>query len=320
MSTTTALTIRDRLNSPAQMQEIARALPKHMSADRMARVAITALTKTPALNECEPASFFKCLLDLSAMGLEPDGRRAHLIPFRNNKRNVTECQLIVDYKGLVELAYRSGEIASIHTDVFCEGEEFVEDRGKVLSHRIDRSKPRTKPLGAYCVVTFKSGSEKHEVMGLHEIEAIRKRSRSGSSGPWVTDWSEMARKTVFRRASKWLPLSSEILEAFDRDDDRLEIPEPRTKRPSGMSFDELKTALTYETQEDRPTVLDLSTITAFEDAITQAATEDEIKAITRQAIDMRPEDNDWASAISVIADGRIAAIREAKARSGRHDQ
>lgn len=312
MSSNTSLTIRDRINSPAQMQEIARALPKHMSADRMARVAITALTKTPALNECEPASFFKCLLDLSAMGLEPDGRRAHLIPFRNNKRNVTECQLIVDYKGLVELAYRSGEIASIHTDVFCEGEEFIEDRGKVISHRIDRSKQRGKPLGAYCIVTFKSGSEKHEVMGIHEIEAIRKRSRSGSSGPWVTDWSEMARKTVFRRASKWLPLSSEILEAFERDGDQFEQPPARAKRPSGMSFDDLKAALSHETSEPtQPPVLDLSTIPAFEAALKNCTSEEEIRSLTHQAIDLRPEDEDWGAQISVVADEHLRAIRKA---------
>lgn len=311
MSTTTALTIRDRLNRPEQMAEIARALPRHMSADRMARVAITALTKTPQLNECEPASFFKCLLDLSAMGLEPDGRRAHLIPFKNNKRGVTECQLIVDYKGLVELAYRSGEIASIYADIFCEGEEFIEDRGKVISHIIDRRKPRGKPLGAYCIVTFKNGMEKHEVMGIHEIEAIRKRSRSGNSGPWVTDWQEMAKKTVFRRASKWLPLSSEILDAFNRDDDRYDEPAPRAKRPAAMSFDDLKAALTHEVTEPQATpVIDLSSEEAVKRALADAATEDEVKALAEQAIDLRPEDEDWGVAVSLIADARLAAIRK----------
>lgn len=312
MSTTAALTIRDRLNSPAQMQEIARALPKHMSADRMARVAITALTKTPKLADCEPASFFRCLLDLSAMGLEPDGKKAHLIPFENKKRGVVECQLIVGFQGYLDLAYRSGMIASVHCDVFCEGEEFVENLGKVLVHRIDRSKPRVKPIGAYCVVTFKDGTEKHEVMGRHEIEDVRKSSRSGNSGPWVTHWNEMAKKTVFRRVSKWLPTSPELQAAIDREDEQEQ--RPVVVRSSVSNYESLKTVLLQqaqpETHDERPTVLDLSTITAFEDAITQAATEDEVKAITRQAIDMKPEDNDWANAVSVIADGRIAAIRK----------
>ena len=68
--------------------------------DRFIRIALTALTRTPKLTTCDHGSFFQALLDLSQLGLEPDGRRAHLIPFRNNKRNCVECQLIIDYKGL----------------------------------------------------------------------------------------------------------------------------------------------------------------------------------------------------------------------------
>ena len=79
------LSIRDHLESPELLAEIEKALPSHMSAERMARVAITAMMRTPDLAKCTQASFFKCLLDLSSWGLEPDGRRAHLIPFRNSK-------------------------------------------------------------------------------------------------------------------------------------------------------------------------------------------------------------------------------------------
>lgn len=215
---TKTMTLRDKLNNPAQLQEIARALPKHMNADRMARVTLTQMTRTPKLAECEPASFFQCLMTCSQWGLEPDGRHAHLIPFENRKRGVVECQLIIDYKGFVQLAMRTGNIASIHCDSVCENDEFDYDCGEVLRHKIDFRKPRGEAYAFVCIIKMKDGGKKCEVMTRDEVDAIRKRSRSANNGPWVTDFNEMAKKTVFRRASKWIELSSEIRDAFDHDD------------------------------------------------------------------------------------------------------
>jgi recombination protein RecT len=62
---------------------------------------------------------------------------------------------------------------------------------------------------------------KCEVMTMDEVLAIKSRSRSGNSGPWQTDFNEMAKKTVFRRVSKWLPLSPELVDAMQKDDDRI---------------------------------------------------------------------------------------------------
>lgn len=205
--------LKSILNSDAGRAQFAAALPKHMTAERFCRVAITALTRTPKLAECTKESFFKCLLDLSAMGLEPDGRRAHLIPYGK------ECTLVVDYKGTAELVMRSGLVGSIHADKVCENDAFDVDRGQVTKHKIDYRKPRGEAYAYYCLVKFKDGSEKAEVMTKDEVEAIRKRSRSGSNGPWVTDFDEMAKKTVFKRASKWLSLSPEIRLALEHDDD-----------------------------------------------------------------------------------------------------
>ena len=223
----TALTIRDRLKSESLLQELGKVLPSHCKPERMARVALTAITRTPALADCDQASFFKCLMDLSAWGLECDGRRAHLIPFRNNKRNCTEVQLIIDYKGLVELAYRSGAVKRIHADVVRRGDLFTYNMGQVESHvpwflRTDGDKPKEagEVYAVYCIVKLEGTDDpKCEVLSRDEIEGVRKRSRAGGSGPWVTDWNEMAKKTAFRRCSKWLPLSAEIADAFDRDDD-----------------------------------------------------------------------------------------------------
>ena len=170
------------------------ALPKHLKADRFIRIALTARTRTPKLKDCDPSSFFQCLLTLSQLGLEPDGRRAHLVPFENRKRGVVECQLLVDYKGLVELVMRSGRVSNIHADVVCDNDLFEYDRGEIKKHVIDLRKPRGNVYAAYALVRFKDGTEKCEVMSRDEIEAIRRRSRASSNGPWVTDWNEMAKK------------------------------------------------------------------------------------------------------------------------------
>jgi len=105
--------LKGSLNHESLRQQIAAAAPKHLSPERFCRIAITALSRTPKLAECTQASFFKCLLDLSAMGIEPDGRRAYLIPYNNRKANTVECQLIVSYMGLIELIRRSGDVVSI---------------------------------------------------------------------------------------------------------------------------------------------------------------------------------------------------------------
>lgn len=214
------LSIKEQLNNPAVLEQIRKALPSHMSAERMARVALTAMTRTPKLAECTQTSFFKCLLDLSSWGLEPDGRRAHLIPYGK------ECTLILDYKGIVELCFRSGYVKNIHADVVRQGDAFDFNLGKVTRHtpwafRNDEVKPEKAGdiVAAYCIAEMKDGASKHEVMTKREIDGIRNRSKAGTSGPWVSDYAEMAKKTVFRRASKWLPLSAEMVEAFDRDHD-----------------------------------------------------------------------------------------------------
>jgi len=212
--------IRDYLNSPGMLAEIGKVLPKHCTPERMIRVACTAITKTPKLANCTKESFFECLLNLSQWGLEPDGRRAHLIPYGN------KCTLVVDYKGYVELAYRSGVAKNIHASVVYRGDVFEYSRGKVIDHKPwdflpedDRPKERGEVTAAYCIVEMSGGAEHHEIMTKAEVESIRSRSKAGNNGPWQTDWNEMAKKTVFRRASKWIPMSAEIRDAFERDDD-----------------------------------------------------------------------------------------------------
>jgi recombination protein RecT len=223
--------LRNLLSTDVVRDQIAKALPEHLKPERFLRIAMTAITKTPKLADCTQESLMSCLLSLSSFGLEPDGRRAHLIPFGR------DCTLIIDYKGLVELAMRSGIVANIHADVVRDNDVFEEDRGLVTKHKIDRKNPRGDVYAVYAVCRFKDGTEKAEVMDREEVESIRKRSRSGGSGPWSTDWSEMAKKTVFRRLSKWLPLSAEFRDALERDDDKLTERDITPRTVPGPAFE-----------------------------------------------------------------------------------
>lgn len=204
-------TLRQQLSSDYFKQQVALALPKHMTPDRFIRVGLTALMKTPKLLDCTQESVLQCMLACSTLGLEPDGRRAHLIPYGNT------CTLIVDYKGIVELAKRSGDVAGVFAQIVCENDDFNWDTGEV-KHQIDFRRARGEMYAAYAIITFKDGSKQCDVMTKDEIDAIRKRSKASGSGPWVTDYNEMAKKTVFRRASKWITLSPELADAFEKDD------------------------------------------------------------------------------------------------------
>lgn len=193
------------------------ALPKLLTPERFTRVALTCINKNPKLLSCTRESLLACLMDCAMLGIEPDGRRAHLIPYGD------KCTLILDYKGIVELVRRSGDVSDIHADIICENDQFdyMFGTGSFLTHKIDVRKPRGEVVGAYSFVKLKDGSESFDVMGVEEIETVRKRSRAGNNGPWVTDKAEMQKKTVFRRHSKWLPISPELRENIEKDDEPL---------------------------------------------------------------------------------------------------
>lgn len=204
--------LRGLMQGDAFKEAVKMALPKHLTPERFIRTCLTALMRVPKLANCSQESVFKCMLDLSMLGLEPDGRRAHLIPYGN------ECTLIIDYKGLVELMKRSGDVADVQAMTVCENDDFEFDRGEVTKHRIDFRKTRGAMYAVYCRIRFKDETEHFEVLTKEEVDKIRKRSKAKDNGPWVTDYDEMAKKTACRRASKWVVLSPELNTALDVDD------------------------------------------------------------------------------------------------------
>lgn len=234
VATTKRHTTKELLVSDQFKAQMASILPRHLTPDRMARVALTTMQKTPALAECSQVSFFNAMLTLSQIGLEPDGIHAHLIPFNTN-RGGKIVQLIIDYKGLVALVMRSGQVSNIHADVVCTEDKFKFNLGEIVQHEIDFKQPRGEVYAVYCIARFKDGTKKCEVMSRDEVEGIRMRSKAANSGPWQTDWNEMAKKTVFKRLSKWLPMDNNIKEALQADDD---VPPPIIESTIRFSDDE----------------------------------------------------------------------------------
>ncbi len=206
-------TVRDLMKSDQFKNEIKTALDGVMSEERFLRVALTATLKTPKLLQCTEESLCQALLDCASLGLEPDGRRAYLIPYG------PKAELMVDYKGIVELVMRNGDVKRLHADLVYENDIFENNRGEIKRHSIQYGKDRGEIICVYAEATFPDGSTKSEVMDVAQINKIRDASSAKASDPWRKHWGEMAKKTVFKRLSKWLPLSPKVRDASDYNDE-----------------------------------------------------------------------------------------------------
>lgn len=196
--------------------QIAAALPEHVKPDRVMRIVLTTIQRTPKLLECSQSSVLGAIVQSAQLGLECDGilGEAYLVPYKDT------CQLIVGYKGLLKLVRQSGQISSICARVVHQKDKFAYSFGlqDKLTH-VPSQEPEPGPVThVYMVARLKDGGVHFDIMSAREIEAIRKRSRAGQSGPWVTDWDEMAKKTVIRRGSKLLPASVELARAIAIDE------------------------------------------------------------------------------------------------------
>lgn len=189
------------------------ALPKHITPDRMVRIAMTAIQNTPKLLECDQTSLFSAVMRSAQLGLEPDGvlGQAYLIPYGN------KVQFIIGYKGLIDLARRSGDVTSIFAKEVCKNDHFEYQFGlvDVLEHKPAEGE-RGEVTHFYAIAKFTNGGHHYDVMTVAEVEAIRNASQGYMSAkkfnkladsPWVKNFEEMGKKTVIRRISKYLPMS-----------------------------------------------------------------------------------------------------------------
>lgn len=194
--------------------QIARALPKHMEPDRLARIALTVVRQNPKLAECNPESFLGALMTCAQLGLEPGPLgHAYLVPYGN------EVTFIPGYRGLIELARRSGIVRRFVGRAVHANDEFDYEYGlfESLKHKPAKGEPGDFTF-AYAVLWVAGADPDFEVMNKPQIDAIRARSRAGKNGPWVTDYEEMAKKTVIRRLAKRAPMSIEFQQAVNNDE------------------------------------------------------------------------------------------------------
>lgn len=203
---------------------IADVASSYISKERLLAIALSTVNRNPKLQECSLPSLLSCMMRCSALGLEPsdvDGLgRAYILPF-NSKKNGMEATFILGYKGLIELARRSGEIKDISARAVYEGDEFEYQYGldEFLNHRPGMGEKKPDKLQyVYCVVHFKDGGHYFNVMNKDEVEAIRKRSKTPNFGPWVSDYEAMAKKTVIKSAAPYLPLNTTAMTAIASDD------------------------------------------------------------------------------------------------------
>jgi len=216
-------TVLTLLGSPKMRDQLAQALPRAMDPDRFLRVVLTELRRNPELTRCTLQSFLGALMTAAQLGLEPGPLgHSYLLPFRNRSEGTTECQLILGYKGLIDLARRSGNVVNIVAREVCEADEFAFEYGleEKLVHKPSWEDDRGKPVAYYGVAHYKDGGHLIMVLSKADVDKFRKRSKASQSGPWVTDYDAMAKKTVIRRMATFMPLSVQAAIAVVEDEQR----------------------------------------------------------------------------------------------------
>lgn len=222
-----AQSIRALFNDGRVKSEIMKALPKHMTADKLIRVAMTSIQRNPKLLDCTQQSLLGAIMTCAALGLEPDQflGQAYLVPYWNNRKKCYEAQLIPGYRGYISMARRTGEVQSVSAQVVYKNDHF--DLRYGLNETLDHSPAegdRGEIKGAYVIFRYKDGSYSFDYMPFQDILEIAKRSQTYDkekgtwTGPWDTDTGEMAKKTVIKRHAKLAPMSVEFQKAVALED------------------------------------------------------------------------------------------------------
>lgn len=209
----------------ARQQMLTTLLPEGMKVEKFQAIVVTAVADNMDLLDVDRGSLIKACLQAAELGLvlNKSMAEADILKVWNNKVRKYEAQFRPRYKGLMKLALQTGEVLKIESRIVYENDEFeiIEGTSAGIVHKRKLS-GRGGMIGAYCVWTLRNGESQFEVMSKEEIHAIRDRSSSKTKdgkvvGPWVTDEAEMWRKTVIRRATKYMPMSPEVARAVHAD-------------------------------------------------------------------------------------------------------
>lgn len=226
----------------AGREQFANALPKHMTPERLMRTALTAATKNPKLLECRPESFALALLNAAALGLETNGRDAHLVPYGD------QVTLIPDYKGLVQLAYRSSQVAGVTAKAVYKEDDFAYELGtdEFLRHKPSEKEDPGPLVYAWAMCRFKDGASKFVVLNRRDVMRRKAASKSAnrSDSPWKSYEESMWAKSAVRELAKWIPQVAELAqavameEAAERGDPQLLDEHANMKSIFGNTVDE----------------------------------------------------------------------------------
>lgn len=247
----------------AMEPEIKKALPSVITPERFTRMVFTALSSNKKLQACTPESFLGAMMQAAQLGVEPNTPigQAYLIPYGN------QVQFQLGYKGLIDLAYRSGEVQSIQAHEVHENDTFEYELGlnPKLKH-VPAMKDRGQVILYYAVIKLKNGGEGFEVMSREDVDQFaRAKSKTYKNGPWQTDFDEMAKKTVLKKVLKYAPLKSDFAKQVKEDEtiktsiseNMTDLPdetvtidaEAQTPQDEEISFDEIPPAVDKETGE-----------------------------------------------------------------------
>lgn len=245
--------------------EIKKALPSVITPERFTRIVLSAISVNPKLGNCTPASFLGAMMTSAQLGLEvntPLGQ-AYVLPYNN--KGTLEAQFQLGYKGLIDLAYRSGEVEVIQAHVVYENDEFHCEYGldPKLTHKPADSN-RGEPVKVYAVFKTKSGGFGFEVMSMDDVRkhAAKYSKAYGSSfSPWKTNFEEMAKKTVLKRVLKYAPLKSDFVKAAVQDEIiKKELSDDMYSVPNETVFDAEYTEIIVD--EDTGEIVEGSVINA----------------------------------------------------------
>lgn len=232
--------------------ELARALPRGMDADRMARLALTVLRQTPKLAVCTPQSFAGALLTASALGLEPGvNGEAYLVPYEDKRRRVVDCQLIIGYQGYAKLFWQNPLARHLDAQAVHANDEFDYAYGTspFITHRPARGE-RGEIIYYYAVATLSTGGSAFVVLTPSQVRKLR--GREGTSGNIDDPMRWMERKTALRQLIKTLPRSTQLNAAMVADE---ELGSSLRARNATSAFVDASTGEIYdgEVVEETPT-------------------------------------------------------------------
>lgn len=181
------------------------ALPRHITPERLMRVALTAIQNTPKLLDCDRQSLYSAIMRAAQLGLEPDGilGQAYLIPYGKT------VQFIPGYKGLIDLARRSGEVSNIIAKEVYENDEFTVDWSQEVPfhHKPKLEGERGEVKFFWALARFKDGGFHWDYMSKADVEKVRDKSQGKNNAVWKDYFVEMGKKTAIRRIAKYLPMS-----------------------------------------------------------------------------------------------------------------